>query len=212
MSVLIEQLISQGYIKTPRIVKAFRSVPRFEFIPQKGRSSEEIEAEAEVNAPLPIGDGQTISQPLTVALMLEMLRARRGNKVLDVGSGSGWQTALLAHIVGKKGEVYALEVIPELKEFGEKNVKRLGFQNVTFILGNGWKGYERQAPYDRIVVAAAAKEVPQALKRQLKIGGVMVIPVGQPYGCTMTRLEKLAEDDFEIKEEPGFSFVPLVKG
>ncbi|MDD5626608.1 MAG: protein-L-isoaspartate(D-aspartate) O-methyltransferase [Patescibacteria group bacterium] len=211
MSALIETLISQGHLRTPRIIEAFRRVPRFRFIPREGRSAEDLREQSEINAPLPIGFGQTISQPLTVAIMLEMLAPKRGDKILDVGSGSGWQTGLLAHIVGAKGKVYALEVIPELKEFGEKNVKALGLRNVQFILGDGWKGHPVAAPYGRIIVAAAAVNIPKALKAQLKVGGVMVIPVGSPYACTMTRLEKISEDDFEITEEPGFSFVPLVK-
>lgn len=216
MSALIDSLISQGYLKTPRIVKAFQEVPRFYFLNKAGKNKSEIlevkelREEAEINTPLPIGFGQTISQPLTVAMMLEMLAPKRGDKVLDVGSGSGWQTGLLAHIVGAKGKVYALEVIPELKEFGARNVKALGFRNVQFILGDGWKGHPVAAPYDRIIVAAAAFEIPEALKAQLKVGGVMVIPVGSPYICAMTRLEKISEDDFEITKEPGFSFVPLV--
>ncbi len=211
MSALIETLIREGYLHTPRIMEAFKEVPRFRFIPKEGRSEDELKEEAEINTPLSIGFGQTISQPLTVAMMLEMLAPRKGEKILDVGSGSGWQTGLLAHIVGEKGKVYALEVVPELKKSGEQNVKSLGFKNVQFILGNGWKGYKKAAPYDRIIVAAAAAKIPEDLKVQLKIGGVMVIPVGSTYNCALTRLEKIAEDDFEIEEEPGFSFVPLIQ-
>lgn len=211
MSVLIENLIQMGYIKTPRVIRAFRAVPRFHFLQANGKSKEELKAEAEINAPLSIGFGQTISQPLTVALMLEMLGAEAGDKVLDVGSGSGWQSCLLAQIVRPRGKVYALEIVPELKEFGEANARKLGFKNIKFIVGNGWKGYPEAAPFDKIIVAAAAPNIPAALKKQLKVGGVMVIPVGSPYSCTMTHLEKLSEDDFEIEEEPGFSFVPLIK-
>lgn len=211
MSVLIENLISQGYIKTPRIIEAFSQVPRFNFLPKEGRSIKELKVEAENNYPLPIGWGQTISQPLTVALMLEMLGPKRQDKVLDVGSGSGWQSCILAHIVGPKGFVYALEIIPELSQFGAQNARKFHFKNLKFITGDGRKGYKPGIPYDRIIVAAASRTIPQALKRQLKIGGVLVIPVGETYNCSLTRLEKLSDDDFEIKEEPGFSFVPLVK-
>ncbi len=211
MSVLIENLISQGYIQSPRIQEAFRKVPRFNFLPKEGKNAAALQEEAEINAPLPIGRGQTISQPLTVALMLEMLAPRPGDVVLDVGSGSGWQACLLAHIVGTNGKVYALEIIPALKEFGEENARKFKFKNLHFVLGNGYAGYARQAPYDRIIVAAATPKVPLALKEQLKIGGVLVIPVGSTYNCTLTRLEKVSEDDFDIAEEPGFSFVPLVR-
>lgn len=211
MSNLIENLINAGYIKTPRIIKAFRQVPRFEFLPRERVDKTVRQAEAEINAPLSLGCGQTISQPLTVALMLEMLGPRPGEKILDVGAGSGWQACLLAHVVRPRGRVWALEIIPELKNFGEQNAQRLGFKNIHFILGNGWQGYKKAAPFDRIIVAAAAPEIPAALKQQLKVGGVMVIPVGATDHCTMTRLEKLSADDFEITEEPGFAFVPLVQ-
>jgi len=210
MSFLVETLINQGYIKTKRVEAAFRAVPRYHFLFATGKSEKELKKEAEINAPLSLFSGQTISQPLTVALMLELLGARRGNKILDVGSGSGWQACLLAHIAGEKGKVYALEILPELKEFGEQNAKKFDFDNIKFILGNGWQGARDYAPFDRIIVAAATPQVPSALKEQLKVGGVIVIPVGTTHNCALTRIEKLAEDDFEVSEEPGFSFVPLI--
>ena len=201
MKQLINDLIQQGYLKSPRIINAFRKIKRVDFVP------EELKGEADINAPLPIGYGQTISQPLTVAFMLELLEPKEGDKILDVGSGSGWQTALLAEIAGEKGKVYAVERIPELKIFGENNAKKYHFKNVKFILGNGSKGLEEESPFDKIIVAAAARGgIPEELKRQLKINGRLVIPVEGSIWLVV----KEDENKFTEKEFPGFAFVPLV--
>ena len=115
MKYLVKELISSGYLKTPEIIDAFQKIDRKDFV------SDEYKDRAYVNAPLPIGYGQTISQPLTVAFMLELLQPEKGNKILEIGSGSGWQTALLARVVGDEGRVFAIELIPELEQFGRKN-------------------------------------------------------------------------------------------
>lgn len=205
MEYLINELIKQGYLKTPRVIEAFRAVPREDFLPK------EIKGEAAINAPLPIGNGQTISQPLTVAFMLELLRPEEGDRVLDVGSGSGWQTALLAYIVGKEGKVYALERISDLKEIGQKNVAQYNFSNVRFFLADGTRGLKKEAPFDRIIVAAAAHSIPAALIDQLEALGRLVIPVG----VTLSDMVLIKKDRWgKVSEEryPGFSFVPLLKG
>lgn len=202
MKQLIEDLISREYLKTPGIIDAFYKIDRVDFVP------EDLKVEAYVNVPLPIGYGQTISQPLTVAFMLELLQPKEGDKILDVGSGSGWQSSMLAHIAGDKGKVLAIERIPELSEFGKNNSKKYNFKNLEFIIGNGSVGYEKKAPYDRIIVAAAAfDKIPKELKRQLKIGGRLVIPVENSIWLVV----KKAEDKYEEKEFPGFAFVPLVR-
>lgn len=202
MKQLIEDLISREYLKTPRIIDAFYKIDRVDFVP------EDLKVEAYVNVPLPIGYGQTISQPLTVAFMLELLQPKEGDKILDVGSGSGWQSSMLAHIAGDKGKVLAIERIPELSEFGKNNSKKYNFKNLEFIIGNGSVGYEKKAPYDRIIVAAAAfDKIPKELKRQLKIGGRLVIPVENSIWLVV----KKAEDEYEEKEFPGFAFVPLIR-
>lgn len=203
MEGLINQLISEGYLKTARIINAFRKIHRRDFL------LESIKDDYALNIPLPIDYGQTISQPLTVAFMLESLEPKTGEKILDVGSGSGWQTALLAEIVGESGKVIAIERIPNLKEFGESNAARYHFKNITFICADGTKGYKKEAPFDKIIVAAAAKEIPQALKEQLKVGGRLVIPVGE-YEQDMVVLDKVAKDSFVEKRYPGFQFVPLI--
>ena len=202
MKQLIKNLISDGYLKTPEIIDAFYKIDRVNFVP------EELKREAQVNAPLPIGYGQTISQPLTVAFMLELLQPKDGHKILDVGSGSGWQSSLLAYIVKDKGKIIAIERISELSEFGKDNSKKYNFKNLEFVVGDGSKGYKKEAPYDRIIVAAAAfDEIPNELKNQLKINGRLVIPVKNSIWLVI----KKEENKFEEKEFPGFAFVPLVE-
>jgi len=211
MEHLINQLIQEGYLKTPRIIEAFRAIKREDFLP------EDLKNEAEINAPLPIGYGATISQPLTVAFMLELLQPEPGDKILDIGSGSGWQTAMLAHVVGEKGKIFAIERIPELMEFGKKNVDKYKFKNVKFICSDGSRGLEKEAPFDKIICAAAvypvrnivsngAEEIPSAWRDQLKVGGRLVTPVKS----SIWSLIKKSQAEFEEQEFPGFAFVPLI--
>lgn len=201
MEILIQQLIDQGYLKTPAIINAFKKIRREDFLP------EQLKSEAGINAPIPVGYGQTNSQPLTVAFMLELLQPQPGHKVLDIGSGSGWTSALLAEIVGASGQVFAVERIPELVEFGKKNAAKYNFKNLQFIFGDGTKGLPAEAPFDRILVSAAAVEVPDALKNQLAVGGKMVIPTSAQ---DIRLIEKVNKDDYRETVFPGFVFVPLV--
>ena len=180
---------------------------------------ESLKDEADINAPLPIGYGATISQPLTVAFMMELLQPAPGDKILDIGSGSGWQTAFLAYCVshqGKQGKVFAIERIPELVEFGKENVAKYNFLEkgiVEFICADGSKGYpdiatrpELVEGFDKIIAAAAAEDIPIAWKEQLKIGGRLVAPVKS----SIWLLIKKSPAEFEQKEFPGFAFVPLI--
>lgn len=204
MSRLINELIRTGYLRSDPIIDAFAQISRVEFVP------DDLIGAAEMDIPLPIGHGQTISQPLTVAFMMELLDPRKGNKVLDVGSGSGWTTALLAHIVGQTGQVTSLELIAQLCQRGEHNVEKFGFVSAgiaSFHCLDGSKGYAPHAPYDRILVSAAAEKVPQALKEQLKIGGKMVIPIRN----NICYLEKKEDGSFAQEKFGGFSFVPLLE-
>ena len=199
-----------GYLKTPAIIEAFQKINRQDFVP------EEIKEEAYINAPLPIGYGQTISQPLTVAFMLELLQPEPGNKILDVGSGSGWQTALLCSVVGPpageagdEGKVFALELIPELEVFGRKNVSKYNFVQrkiANFYCLTAANGLAEEAPFDRIISAASAQEIPLVWKEQLKIKGRMVVPIKD----TVHLLIKKGENEFEEEVYPGFAFVPFV--
>ena len=224
MKYLIKELMEEGILKTPPIIEAFEKVDRKDFVP------EELKDKAYLNTPLPIGYGQTISQPLTVAFMLELLQPQAGDKILEVGSGSGWQTALLACIVSSNqpatlrifkrgrsvgrsvtddGKIIAVELIPELMDFGRKNVAKYGFIKkgiVEFHSFNATKGMPENAPFDRIISAAAGGEIPPAWKEQLAIGGRLVAPV---KGSIML-LTKKSETEFKTEEYPGFAFVPLV--
>lgn len=204
---LINQLIEQKYLKSPLIIEAFKKIKRADFVPDEIVRQREKDFVAEYNAPLSIGYGQTISQPLTVAFMLELLQPRKGDKVLDIGSGSGWQTAMLCQIVGSEGFVYAIERIPELTAFGQANVQKYNFKNVEFICGDGSKGLLDKAPFDKIIVAASvAEEIPQSWKDQLKIKGRLVTPVKGSIWLVI----KKQKGKFEEKEYPGFVFVPLI--
>lgn len=225
---LLEILVSGGYLRTPLIKDALEAIDRKDFLP--GALGEE----AYINEPLPIGFGQTISQPLTVAFMLELLRPVPGERVLDIGAGSGWQTALLAYCVGgmsverrilrltlkkkegvPRGTVLGVERIPKLKEMAEKNIDKYSFIKegiARVVLGDGSEGAPREfvppRGFDKIIAAAAGEEIPKAWKEQLKIGGRLVAPVGH----SIFLLKKTSAETFNIEEHVGFSFVPLILG
>ena len=197
-------------MKTPSIIDAFEKVDRKDFVP------EELKAKAYLNTPLPIGYGQTISQPLTVAFMLELLQPKVGDKILEVGSGSGWQTALLAHIVSVGGKIFAAELIPELMDFGRKNVAKYSFiknKIVEFHSFNAIKGMPEEAPFDRIISAASGHDLPTAWKEQLKVGGRIVAPVKDAIHLIVKKgpsVGEAGETEFEESIYPGFAFVPLI--
>ena len=202
---LIAKLKRMGYLKTPAVVSAFQRVPRADFVP------EEFKDRAYEDEPLPIGEEQTISQPLTVAFMLELLVPKAGQTILDVGAGSGWQAALLADIVGqaakKKGKVFTIERIPLLVKMARKNLASYIKKGVVEILeGDGSAGDKKHAPFDGIIAAATAGVLPPAWKEQIKPGGVIVAPVGQ----SIVKLTKRKDGTFIREDHPGFSFVPLI--
>ncbi len=225
---LIDSLIQVGWLKTPRIIDAFRKIKREDFISARiplsaggGVAGEpgELKELAEIDEAMPIGYGQTISQPAVVAFMLEKLKPEPGDKILDIGSGSGWTSALLAHIVGNKGKIISIEIIPELKEFGEKNTAKYGFVKkgiVKFICADGSKGYKKDAPFDKILASATAKKIPEEWKKQLKVKGRIVAPVKYSIFVLTKKSPSFAKNmkgrkkEFEEKEYPGFVFVPLV--
>ncbi len=190
---------SNEVLSSPEIVEAFSSISRETFLP------EEYKSFAGEDRPLNIGYGQTNSQPSTVAFMLELLQPQTGDTVLDVGAGSGWTTALLAHIVGKKGRVYGVEIVEELVEFGNNNLNMLSVKNASIQLADKEIGLASKAPFDRILVSAAAQNMPQALIDQLAFGGRMVLPIDY----SIWSLDKQADGSIDTNEYPGFAFVPL---
>lgn len=203
MEKLVRSLIQKGVLKTPRIVAAFRAVDRKDFVPK------EMLCHAYDDNPIPIGEGQTISQPYTVAFMLELLDAREGQKILDIGAGSGWTTALLAHIVGEGGRVYGVEIIPSLSEQARKNIDPYHFiqsGRVEIILKNAEGGLSQKAPFDRIIAAASAESLPPAWKEQLRAGGKIVMPI---RGSLRVFIKK-ETGAWEEREYPGFVFVPFI--
>lgn len=194
-----------GYLRTPRIIDAFRKVPRHEFLPEKMRG------DAYLDHPLPIGHGQTISAPSMIAIMLEVLQPEEGDKVLEIGTGSGYNAALIAEIIGKTGGIYTIERLKEIAELGEENLRKAGYEWVNVVVGDGTQGYEEEAPWDKILVTACAPKIPEPLVNQLKIGGKMAAPVGQNYMAqTLTLLEKTGENETSIQKHGGCAFVPLI--
>lgn len=183
-----------------RVSEAFKAVNRAYFLPP------ETVGLADADMALPIGHGQTISQPTTVRMMLEWLDMKEGDHVLDVGSGSGWTTALLSHIVGSKGRVYAVEKVPELVKFGRENAKRAGVKNAEFYQAKDELGLPEHAPYDRILVSASAVRFPAELLDQLKEGGKIVVPVGYD----IFEVTKSYENQYDTQTHSGFIFVPLL--
>jgi protein-L-isoaspartate(D-aspartate) O-methyltransferase len=193
------QLRRRG-IRDPRVLDAFARVPRHLFVPTHLRSA------AYDDSPLPIGHGQTISQPLMVALMLEALALSGTERALDVGSGSGYAAALLAELAR---EVVTVEVVPELARLAQVNLERAGYGRVEVVLGDGSLGYAPRAPYDAIMVAAGAPQVPQALTAQLADGGRLVVPVGSRTGQSCLRVRRM--QNRLVREDLGAcAFVPLL--
>lgn len=183
------------------IREAMQMFDRADFVPANAR------LDAHEDRPLPIGYGQTISQPSTVQQMLEWLAPKPGDRVLDIGSGSGWTTAILSHLVGKKGCVYAVEIVPELVELGRENCAKYDLTNVEFFQATDEFGLPDHAPYDRILVSASANELPPSLVDQLALTGKMVVPVGS----NILELTKTTNGK-DITMHPGFVFVPLIDG
>jgi len=185
----------------PGVKVALSNVPRDEFVP-----GDMIDL-AFYNGPLAIGYGQTISQPYIVALMTDLLELNADHTVLEIGTGSGYQAAILSQLCK---QVYSIEYVPELADISAARLHKLGYNNVETKAGNGYDGWPEHAPYDGIIVTAAASHIPKPLLEQLKPGGRMVIPVGQPYSYQELMLVEKAEDgEVDIKNVLGVSFVPF---
>ncbi len=200
---LVKHLISVGALKTPRMIEAFKKTPRHLFV------REDYISHAYDDIPLPTYNGQTISQPYTVAIMTESLDPKPGNKILEIGSGSGYQSALLARCVGSKGKIITVELEVKLVEFSKKNLERAEIKNVKVIKWDGKGGYEKEAPYDRCIITAACPKIPKPIFKQIKIGGKIVAPVNDLLGQKMLMVEKVSDKEFKTKNLGSFVFVPL---
>jgi len=202
---LIKKIIDEDILRTREIIDAFKTIDRADFV------QSEYLSEAYGDCPLPIGQGQTISQPSTVAFMLELLQPKKGEKVLDVGSGSGWTTALLAEIVGPTGKVWGVELVSDLVKFGQENLAKYNFswaeilQSPSVGFGQAKVGLPSEAPFDKILVSASAEELPHGLVDQLREGGRMVIPIGN----SVFKIDKISAKEIKQEEFSGFVFVPL---
>lgn len=189
-----------GVLESERIIEAFQKIDRKDFV------RDDYQVEAYEDYPLPIGHDQTISQPTTVAFMLELLDTKEGEKILDVGCGSGWTTALLAAIVGDSGQVIGLEVVEELVDFGRKNLDKYDFAHAKIRHSDGGAPQLNEAPFDKMLVSAAAEEIPDGFIRQLKDNGIIVIPIGNNI-VKATKVPKGDGYQLETEEHPGFRFV-----
>ena len=193
-----------GIIADDSVLKAFLEVRRELFVDPTYRD------QSYADHPLPIGSGQTISQPTTVIMMLQLLDVLAGQRVLEIGSGSGYNAALLAKLVKQTGMVVTVERHKELVELARKNLSSAALEEVVVIEGDGKQGYKKLATFDRIIITAAADQVPHNLKDQLAVGGVIVAPIGHTHGCEMLKLSKTSPDQFQTSSHGLFSFVPLV--
>ena len=194
---LVDKIIQAGYLKTDTVIQAFRKIQRENFVLPEHKDY------AYADEPLPIFKNQTISQPSTVAIMTEALKAGKGNNILEIGAGSGYQAAVLSEIVGTKGRVVTIERHNELAEFAKKNL--IDRKNVVVIEGDGTLGYYEFAPYDRIIVTAEAPDIPKSLLDQLKDKGLLVIPIGNEMFIIEKKGNKIKKKSLGY-----FAFVPLV--
>lgn len=199
---MVELQIRERGIRDPRVLDALRKVPRHLFVPEQQRS------QAYIDSPLPIGLGQTISQPYIVAYMTEQLMLDGSEKVLEIGTGSGYQAAILGELAQ---EVYSVEIIPDLGKRAQTTLGELGYDNIHIRIGDGFQGWEEHAPYDAIIVTAAPENIPQALIDQLAEGGRMIIPVGPTGGIQELVLGIKEDGKFTRKNVLSVRFVPMVR-
>lgn len=201
-NMVVNQLIRRG-VKDAKTLEAMKNVPRHEFV-----RTDDLKR-AYNDRPLPIGYGQTISQPYIVAYMTEILNIQGGEKVLEIGTGSGYQAAILAYV---GASVYSVEIIPELYMQAKERVKKLGLSNIRLLASDGYYGWAENGPYDRIIVTAAAGHIPLPLVNQLKPGGKMIIPVGQAWAVqSLVLVEKKADGRVTTRNLLAVRFVPLVR-
>jgi protein-L-isoaspartate(D-aspartate) O-methyltransferase len=201
---LVDALAREGYLTKGEVISAMTKVPRHIFVPRA------ILGDSYCDCPLGIGDGQTISAPHMVAIMCEKLNLVPGNRVLEIGSGSGYHAAVVAEIIGEKGQIYTVERIPSLAESARESISKCGLSGrVTVIVGDGSKGFPEKAPYDRIYVTASSPSVPKPLVEQLKDGGRMLVPVGSRFYQELIAVTK-QNGKIATENHGGCVFVPLL--
>ena len=193
------QIAARG-VDDSRVLEALRAVPRHLFVP------EELQRRAYEDHPLPIGEGQTISQPYIVGLMTELLELEPGDRVLEVGTGSGYQAAVLSPLVA---EVYSIEIKPRLHERASEVLERLGYGNVRTREGDGYFGWGEAAPFDGIMITAAVDHIPPPLLQQLADDGLMVLPLGNPFGYQNLVVVRKKGEDYQVQQITGVLFVPM---
>lgn len=199
---MVREHIEARGVRDPRVLAAMRDTPRHLFVPPG------VRGQAYEDHPLPIGYGATISQPYIVAWMTELLRPEKTSRVLEIGTGSGYQAAVLSPLAG---HVYTMEIVPQLAQSAAETLKQMGYKNVTVRQGDGYKGWPEEAPFDRIILTAAPREVPETLIRQLAPGGRLVAPVGgSPLSQELVVIEKRADGSIRRRSVGGVMFVPMV--
>ena len=199
---MVKNQIAARGVQNPEVIAAMRAVPRELFIPQSVRS------QAYEDHPLPIGFGQTISQPFMVGLMTELLEPKKNHRVLEIGTGSGYQAAILSGLVG---ELYSIEIVPELARSAAETLRSLGLLNVTVREGDGYRGWPEKAPFDGIILTAAPPEIPQVLLEELKPGGRLIAPIGERVQQLVV-MQKSGDGQVTTRSVLPVSFVPMVKG
>ncbi len=202
LEALIDIMKNTGFLTNAKVESAIRQIPRHNFIP------ESLKHRAYENSPLSLMKKQTISQPSVVSRMTEWLDLKEGQKVLEIGSGSGWQSAILAKIVDS-GKIFTVERHAKLASFAKKNLEKLGIKNVKIIHCDGILGLPEESPFDRIIITAACKKVPDALLDQLALDGLLIAPVGEDIQ-SLILLKKTPKGIVEIKNQKGYVFVPLL--
>ena len=199
---MVDQQIASRGVRDPEVLSILKGTPRHRFVPRIWR------ALAYQDQPLPIGEGQTISQPYIVGLMTELLELTGTEKVLEIGTGSGYQAAILARLAA---EVFSIEIVRSLADSSAARLQAMGYGNITVRCGDGYQGWPEHAPFDRIIVTAAPPEIPEALVQQLKPGGIMVLPVGDHYQ-ELVRIHKQQNGLLDYESVIPVRFVPMVKG
>jgi protein-L-isoaspartate(D-aspartate) O-methyltransferase len=200
---MVQEQIEYRGIRNSDVLRVMRATPRHLFVPASVRFM------AYQDRPLPIGNGATISQPYVVALMTELLEPAKTDRVLEIGTGSGYQAAVLAQLVSR---VYTIEIVPELARSAGENLRRLGYANVTVRQGDGYKGWTEEAPFDRIILTAAPPEIPQVLVNQLASGGRLIAPIGSGWNQELVLIEKAADGKIRRSSKGAVVFVPMQRG